>query len=35
MASYDQYFAGNLQDFSVTEKQIRDSVAELDIFPAE
>ncbi len=35
MASYDQYFAGNLQDYSVTEKQIRDSVAELDIFPAE
>ncbi len=35
MASYDQYFAGNLQDYSVTEKQIRDSVAELNIFPAE
>ena len=34
MASYDQYFAGKLQDYSVTEKQIKDSVKELDIFPA-
>jgi tryptophan synthase beta chain len=34
MASYDQYFAGTLQDYSVTEKQIKDSVKELDIFPA-
>ncbi|NOX46203.1 MAG: TrpB-like pyridoxal phosphate-dependent enzyme [Chlorobi bacterium] len=34
MASYDQYFAGKLQDYSVTESQIRDSVKELDIFPA-
>ena len=35
MASYDQYFAGNLHDYSVTEKQIKDSIKELDIFPAE
>ncbi len=34
MASYDQYFAGQLQDYSITEKQIKDSVKELDIFPA-
>ncbi len=33
MASYDQYFAGNLTDYSVTQKQIQDSVKELDIFP--
>ncbi len=35
MASYDQYFAGNLQDYSVTEQQIKESIKELDIFPAE
>ncbi len=33
MASYDQYFAGKLTDYSVTQKQIQDSVKELDIFP--
>lgn len=35
LAAYDQYFAGNLHDYSVTSEQIRKSVAELDIFPAE
>ena len=34
MAAYDSYFAGDLEDYSVTEQQIKDSVAELDIFPA-
>lgn len=29
MAAYDQYFANKLEDFSVTEKQIQESVAEL------
>jgi tryptophan synthase beta chain len=29
MAAYDAYFSNNLEDFSVTEKQIRESVAEL------
>jgi len=35
MAAYDQYFAGGLQDYSVTSEQINKSVAELDVFPAE
>jgi tryptophan synthase beta chain len=34
MAAYDSYFAGELQDYSVTEQQIKESVAELNIFPA-
>jgi tryptophan synthase beta chain len=35
MAAYDSYFAGELQDYSVTEQQIKESVAELNIFPAQ
>lgn len=35
LAAYDQYFAGELEDYSITEEQIKKSVAELDIFPAE
>lgn len=33
MAAYDQYFSGALEDFSVTEKQIQESVAELQNIP--
>jgi len=33
MAAYDQYFANKLEDFSVTEKQIQESVAELQQIP--
>ena len=35
MAAYDQYLAGNLQDYTVTSEQSKTSVAELDVFPAE
>ncbi|MCF8368779.1 MAG: TrpB-like pyridoxal phosphate-dependent enzyme [Bacteroidales bacterium] len=31
MAAYDQYFAGQLEDYSITEDQIKESVAELDL----
>jgi tryptophan synthase beta chain len=30
MAAYDQYFAGNLQDHEVTDKEIKESLAQLD-----
>ena len=33
MAAYDQYFSNKLEDFSVTEKQIQESVAELQQIP--
>jgi tryptophan synthase beta chain len=32
MASYDQYFAGNLHDYSVSEEEIKKSLKELDAF---
>jgi tryptophan synthase beta chain len=32
MASYDQYFAGNLHDYSVSEEDIKKSLKELDAF---
>ena len=34
LAAYDQYFAGNLHDYSISSEQIRKSVAELDTVPA-
>jgi tryptophan synthase beta chain len=33
MASYDKYFANELQDYSITEEQIKNSVKELEILP--
>jgi tryptophan synthase beta chain len=33
MVSYDKYFANELQNYSITDEQIKKSVAELEIFP--
>ena len=35
MAAYDQYFAGGLQDFSVSQEEIRESVGSLEVQPVE
>jgi len=33
MAAYDQYFANELEDYSITEKQIQESISELQKLP--
>ena len=34
MAAYDQYFAGQLEDFSVTQEEIEESIAKLAVLTA-